>query len=331
MKKLLLLFTFALSTLVNAQPTLTQANCAPTVGFNCNYYTVPFFQPGSAGANQTWNFTSFPTTTSNSESYLACSAAPSCSQLTGTNVVAYTPSTASYAYYISSSATYAMRGLEASGIVFDFTDVEDMMRFPLTFNNNYTDNFSENYTASGMAMVRTGSVTVTADAWGKVMLPTGTFNNVLRVHRVKNYQDFYMGNPILTSYENQYFWIQPNNHEFIMFTDSLNTASSSTTVAYFSDLSPASVTDMNSSVSTISLSPIPAKNKLDIRFQHSENGNVAFSVVDMTGRVVLQNPPQEYSVGKCAASLDISSLAPGVYVLQLSDGVTLISRKMEVY
>jgi hypothetical protein len=278
----------------------------------------------------TWNFANLVNTGNSSESYIACSAAPSCAIMTGTNMVGTNSST--YAYYISSSTKFSMRGMEASGVTFDYSDPEEMVHFPFSTGNNYVDSFTTSYVSSGLPMVRKGYVVVNADAWGTLITPSGTFNNVLRIHRVKHFTDYYSGNPLMNSFEGQYYWIQPGNHEFILFCDSLDYGTGYTTTSFYTDLTPVNdINEVNSTVNTISIAPLPANERLNVRFLHGEEGNVGFSITDMLGREAKTIPPSNYSKGENSISIDIVGLPAGIYLFNINDGLNIVSRKIEVY
>lgn len=67
-----------------------------------------------------------------------------------------------------------------------FSDPQTLVTFPFTYQSQASDDFKNvlDISSMGITIVETygeGTVNVTADAWGTVMLPGGTFDNCLRV------------------------------------------------------------------------------------------------------------------------------------------------------
>lgn len=69
---------------------------------------------------------------------------------------------------------------------------------------------------------------------------------------------------------------------------------------------------------SLSLYPVPAADDLFIKYGGNTSQSVNISVTDMSGKLVLTREAE--SSEKQELRLDISSLSPGVYILQLSNG-----------
>jgi hypothetical protein len=74
---------------------------------------------------------------------------------------------------------------------------------------------------------------------------------------------------------------------------------------------------------SLSLYPVPAADDLFIRHELKTSQPVNISVIDMTGRQVLYS--EAGRLDESDLRLDISSLSPGVYILQLRNGAILAS------
>lgn len=73
----------------------------------------------------------------------------------------------------------------------------------------------------------------------------------------------------------------------------------------------------------LSLYPVPATDDLFIRYELKTSQAVNISVIDMTGKQVLHREAER--LDESGLRLDISSLSPGVYILQLRNGEVLAS------
>jgi hypothetical protein len=72
-----------------------------------------------------------------------------------------------------------------------------------------------------------------------------------------------------------------------------------------------------------SLYPVPAADELFVRFDQKTSAALDIRVFDMTGKQVLRH--EAARPNDTELRLDISSLSPGIYVLQISNGEVLIS------
>lgn len=79
----------------------------------------------------------------------------------------------------------------------------------------------------------------------------------------------------------------------------------------------ASIHDVFSSFSEISLFPNPASEKLTISFDLKNPEDVSFTVLDEIGKTQLLRKKETYAVGKNSSTIDVDKLAPGVYLLKL--------------
>jgi hypothetical protein len=73
----------------------------------------------------------------------------------------------------------------------------------------------------------------------------------------------------------------------------------------------------------LSLYPVPATNDLFVKHELKTSQPVKISVIDMTGKQVMHREAQRLDTSELR--LDISSLSPGVYILQLRNGEVLAS------
>lgn len=175
----LTLFIFLISSLsLVAQPTIDIA-IVPTIGTATSFYKAgdhKLFTPGVAGTNVSWNFTNLDTT------------------LGSHNTAAKLPSNTPFAVNFPSSCNYAVEFDDIFGSEYLYTKLdnsnwesygtmnaiysnpEKLMSFPFQYNSFFKDTFND---ADGDFR---GFKNVKADAYGTLTLPTGVFNNVLRVN-----------------------------------------------------------------------------------------------------------------------------------------------------
>lgn len=184
-KSLHILFFGSLISAVNtvAQPTITATGINPIGGDVITTTNTNYVGPGSAGINQTWDLSTMtPSGASATFAYANPSSTPYASSFTNSNVSASYGG--SYVYYKTSSAAWQFYGAVTSATM-SYSNPEDFLHFPFTYTNTYTDSWATTFISGGYTFYRTGTTTVTADGYGTLITPSGTFSNVLRVHFIK--------------------------------------------------------------------------------------------------------------------------------------------------
>ena len=200
MKKLFLtLIVAGCSIITKAQPTLTHANFVPAIGETQLYYIADTntVLDNTTGANVVFDYSLMrsygltqtqyfidPTTTPNTTDYPTA---------TFTDTTGGFPGNMKYNQDFTDSLTIIGLVLEINtfGSVvakYDY-DPEIIMKFPFNYGDSFTDTYSGQFTSPSAPIPTNGSgtVSVTADAWGKLFLPmTPPIDSVLRVVRIEN-------------------------------------------------------------------------------------------------------------------------------------------------
>jgi hypothetical protein len=296
MKKFYTLLLLAISSIAMAQPTFNSSNFF-TIGTTFNYQdiTSTSLSPGSAGANQTWNFGSLtPGANPYSNEYISPSGAPGSSNYPTATVVAKvgTSPNFSYAYYTNSSASAQINGVwtNASGttLAIVYSNPQTVVNYPLTYGSTGTDNFQSMYTAtiSGFTInqYQTGTISYNADGYGTLTTPAGTYTNCLRVkfRQVQVDSTVYVGFPIppaitytnITSYS--YFTLTNGKlvDRFSMSfdtTDSQGTVTTGESANYTTSVSTGILNLSAPEISKIELSPNPATVQTSLNFKWWKN------------------------------------------------------------
>jgi len=190
-RPLLLLALQCSSAALVAQPTLT-SDWNPGTGHQFKYYKLGSgagISEGTAGANTTWDF-SANTALSSTNSYLVSPAIVEGNSNYPTASYADTSFSAGITtsnFMKESDDSLFFLGYRAQVLTTDiflvYNNPEKIITYPFTFNST----FSDAYVGEGMNVPYTvftgGTVIATADAWGTLTTPIGTFQNTLRVKR----------------------------------------------------------------------------------------------------------------------------------------------------
>ena len=325
-KQLLFIFSIA-STLAIAQPTLTATGINPVLGDVYPFKYGQAVSPGSSGASQTWNLSSIVTSTTVTYNTTLVSATPYASSFPSSNL-SYNGG-GSYSFINPSSTSLKNDGSVAGTTVMSYSNPEEIMHYPFNMGNTYTDTWAVNFT-SGTAFARTGTTTVTYDGYGTLILSSGTYSNVARVHFEQVYKDAYSGGTINYT-NNEYMWYSNGNHMPIAATY---------TLAY--DLSPTDITasfvlgnivtsvfDYDKAESNIKTFPIPAGNVVNFSFENNIKVE-KIKLFDVSGKEVY-NQIEGASYSGNIVTIKLDNIENGIYFASIicADGQVL-SKKITI-
>jgi hypothetical protein len=218
-------------------------------------------------------------------------------------------------------------GVGTSSSVATYSNAEDFLHYPFSINNTYTDPFVGSYVSGGYTWYRKGNVTVTADSYGTLITPSGTYANVLRVHMVETYTDSaFVGMPYtLSTSTDQYTWYRNGTHQMManVFTATImgNTTNGGAYLAGSVGINE------NSLLTSESLFPNPASERLTVEFTLTESRKVTIKICNELGQESEISQQIQGLQGGNTAQLNINELAEGIYFARIIVDGNLISTK----
>jgi hypothetical protein len=192
---------------LNAQITLTSSTCTPQPGDQVNEIMVPdfTFDISQSGPNVTWDFSSATGETSSFE-YIDLSSSTKPDTFPLANIVAdysylIVPITVVIEYYYSiSDSALALEGEISAGKMTKYTDKKEVLKFPITYNDVFMETFSGTATETTnfpedaqFSYTISGTIEISADAYGTLILPDTTVNDVLCIRTIYEYTDSMAG------------------------------------------------------------------------------------------------------------------------------------------
>lgn len=326
----MLIIGFALK----AQPTLTATGINAGIGetFVLNSFTTQV-NPGSSGTNQTWDFSSLTGTPATSIVVLP-SSTPNGSYFPNANTAWSTPGVG-YSYMKTSSTAWQNCGFspELSPVILSYSDLEDMLRFPFTYNNSYTDTWATQFVSAGYTYYRTGTTTVTADGYGTIIIPGGTYTNVLRVHFLQEYQDStYISIPYIINYTNdEYIWYKDGYHCQLAAIYTLTSSMSSTSYGGNYPTLSSDVNEIYNPISFLTVFPNPATDNITLNFILQQSGELEIIVSDITGRQTSVLHTQAAIIGENSINMDLSVLSSGIYIVNIRlQGINIANKQISI-
>lgn len=304
-----------------AQPTLNLGNMTPMEGSSVTYNYGPYVEPGSAGANQTWDFSALSYTEQHSVLFVPVSSTPNGSAFPGATVCQqYDPPNTLYGYTQFSSGAVDALGTDFPGFsTVHFTDPRRSLEFPFTFNDTWTDTFAGDGTSfGGITSIITGTVDGNADAYGTLVLPYGTFTNVLRVHThsVTTTVTTPGGTSVVT--EDVHLFFKPGTAMELLNIAQADNSSS----ALFLTENSIGVEEALTQDIGVDVMPNPATDAISVTYGAA--GAVKLAVYDALGRAVMESDFGRVPPGIHREQLDVSALSDGQYLLRITtaDGQT---------
>jgi hypothetical protein len=316
--------------IVSAQPTLTASGITPVVGDNIIMNTANYVNPGSAGANQTWNLSGMTATGSATYTGVTPASTPNGASFSASTVAFGSGN--SYTYYKGTSSAWQYYGADNGTLAMVYSNPEDFLHFPFTFNNTFTDAWATSFTNT-YTFYRTGSTTATADGYGTLTTPDGTFTGVTRVHFVQTYQDSanIMSMPYIITYQNdEYMWYLNGNHYPIATVYTLTT-SVSNPVTGGSYTSNVVGVHENSSLTSLSFAPNPANDQVQFTFGLGNAQQVRIDMFNTAGQLVGAPVSASGNAGENVIRMDVAALPEGIYFATINlDGVPASTEKIVI-
>ena len=321
------LLLFASFTAFPQGPTLTSSNSAPQSGDAFKRYNADTtgVLPGDPGAGQTWNFSNLGIqTTYFTYNYVAPSATPY-GTLFPDATVSYANDPA-YGYYKVTSSVYEIVGMSSSVNSWIYSDPEVIFTYPFSYGSNLVDSLHATSFYLGINHFRIGTRTTVADGYGTLILPSGRYNNLLRIKVIQNYSDSSSTN-VVHVYEVSYSWYDGVNKTPVLTISTLsNTVSGSTTSVKMVNVSSAAdgIADNKTLQESLVLYPNPANNQVSITlpgtWATSEN---IISVYNTRGLLIVLKHALDKSI-----ELDISTLPSGIYIINITGNANNLVSKL---
>jgi hypothetical protein len=214
-----------------------------------------------------------------------------------------------------------------------YSNLEDLIRFPFTMGNTFSDTWATQFVSGGFDFYRTGVTTVTADAYGTMITPAGTFTNVLRVHFVQVYRDSAnFGVPYFIDYDNdQYLWYKDGVHWPVATTFILTSTTATFANATYTTAGPVGIDQGSDLLASASLFPNPAAEQLTLDLNLTKDQNLDILIFNGIGQEVRNLASQKCNQGTNRIQLEVDDLPEGIYFAKVMvSGSTAVTKRFVV-
>ncbi|HSI89626.1 MAG TPA: T9SS type A sorting domain-containing protein [Adhaeribacter sp.] len=284
-----------------------------------------FTTAAAAGANQIWNFSALSSVATQQAAVVARNAAPKAGSYPAANMVIKVG--AEFAYIENNGLVIKEHAAFQSvqNITLENTDPAEKLRFPLTYNDTFSDTFAGTVDLNGSTIPRNGNVTVTAEGYGTLVTPTGTYTNVLKVKTEE------IANPMTLYSENTltYDWFLPGVRFPLLRMTRRVTLPSTVFTAFYLDQVLGTKEDLAERLQ-FSVFPNPATETATIQFFSEKNTGATLSITNLTGQEVKRLERERWAAGSGSLTIDVSGLPKGIYLVRLETGGQVAVRRLLV-
>ena len=299
-----------------SQPTLTQPFHQPQIGdlYIREIADTAGIIPGASGASAVWNFSGLSYTGEIDTLYFEtvdsiwASNFPSASMEARQVFGGFGFPEDFHSFYQTFPDSllnhgWALDGVADGGPWFYLNPRKDM-QYPFSYLDTFTDSISGEFW--GFAVLPfSGTNVVTADAYGQLILPYATFNNVLRVHTQENTDGLFT--PGIEIHKYEYYDYQTRFPLLTISWDGVGTkqvyartAPPMTGISSISEIQP-------------SVYLTPYTKELFVKMITAQQIE-KIRVLDLQGKVMAR---QAYPSSTSSASLTLSTLSQGMYIVEI--------------
>jgi|GEM_PF-6837683 len=315
MKQCCTVVLFASATLAQAQPSLTSAGISGAIGASFEVNQGIYEDPSPGGADLIWDFSGLVSGASGIMNYVDPDLTEFGAQFISATVAS---SIQGEIRYFSNDG---ISGLQEHGYAnepanFTYPWSTAMQVVPPTVDHldTWTDNYGGQTTFQGSTFERFGDMSGIADGWGTVIMPYGSFANVLRIKLIIHYTDATIGAQGEFT-ETYYRYHAPGITEPLVSTlfkienlDLGATAFVGSSLIWLSEITTGIATP--ATTASFSLFPNPAHGA--VRIEAADM--VRAELIDMQGRVM-----RVQSLSNGASTIDLEGVVAGTYAVVVVD------------
>lgn len=311
--------------------------------------------PGSAGANTVWDFSSVQASSTALNTTVMASATPFAADFPGANIalVDQSPGETFYQFILLDDGVWEEHGYIAPGISkVTFANPRTYLEFPVSYQGQWQDDFTYliDYLIGDPVTTRgEGNVRVNVDGYGTLMLPQSTFGDVLRLSIIAEATDttnfgggLYERNYV---YDTTIVWLSPSYHAPLA-THIRSRTDRTTTIIIGDTLIVPETLEFNSfsfdpmaeptsaireaadiGLSELQISPNPFEQQLQIAFNAEQNAEVLIKVIDVRGLEFHQETLSMID-GKNILNVNVPDLHSGSYLISFQTDKGVHVRKL---
>ena len=225
-------------------------------------------------------------------------------------------------------------GLLVESILIDYDNPQTILEYPFSYMQSFTDSFVGNYQYQGIDFIINGNIAVTADAYGDLILPYGTIENVMRLkYEVTGSEDYEVsGMPHQNQFtQTSYAWYTEESSllPLLNITFLESDASTQTTVIYLAQ--SVGLSEVLAEKIDYNIYPNPATEFTHIEFTLEHDEEVEITLYSLLGAKIKSIEKDTFMAGKHSKNISLEKLNPGTYFISTKIGAKEISRTINIH
>lgn len=318
-KQVIAILIASLPVYSKAQPTVTRSEDF-SAGASVRTQACQPVAPGTPGANQTWNFANISPIAGDT-TRLVYMNAPAGNAF-GANLLVKT-SDSSIIYLNKTTSNTFLAGIvdstaDGNGAIMSYAKNTMFQSVrTLTYGMSITDYYADTIIANGVAAKGKGNIAFEVDGYGTLVLPTGTYKNVLRV-RTEQVQNDTITAPFATTMTTttiSYKWYDNSHSAPLLRIDSTYSQGGNEATAEYllNDNTATAVNDMPTT--SLQLYGAVNNNILLLRGDLKQGKKYGVQVYNLNGQNIYKS---DFMGQGETAAVDLNrNIEPGMYVVKL--------------
>ena len=327
----ILSFFFIISICSFSQISLTFKNNALKPGDTSTYIKIPFVDPGGSGPEQVWDFSKIEIKGEKVVTAVSVNPAEKANNSGDFNII-LNERGSDYFFKQDETSFTEVRGI-TKDYTLNFKDPMLKMIYPFSFGSKFTDDFSGlAVSPSSPSIEFSGVYSVTADAYGTIVFPNSTYENVLRVKTESKGLEVNQCNSIETKTV-RYLWYAPNHRYPVMnevVTENRISGKeaevtksamlwSVKTIDTLSNKGQVQDIVANDDFTVVFINPNPFTDRLNYHYMLRKPVSVSITMTDITGRsfaVLMKGQMQGEGLHSGIINASEFNMNPGMYYLR---------------
>jgi hypothetical protein len=335
-----LLFPLALCALtLSSQPIITSENFfqpnQTILAFDANGVGVT---DGEDGPNRIWDFTNLQAT-GNSVIWGGETASPNQQEgfefFDDATVALMLPS-GKLRYWKNTESSVIYIGHDGSDDLLTLNDGSTLMNYPFSYGSSQSDESNGDLSSACRNYIWESSAQTEGVGYGTLLLPSGTFENVLKVRRIsfgvrKNIElDHERENNIV-----EYYWFSEDVSGPLLYirqwtNNGCPGSNEGTEVSFISPNLTTEIANIDQAELSFNIFPNPANDFAILRIDTEKQTLVHITITDLLGHEIV-NPTNTIQVnGSQVVDLDIAGLQKGLYLVHAASENTRYTQKLIV-
>lgn len=208
--------------------------------------------------------------------------------------------------------------------------ISNEFHFPLTAGQTYTSSYRGTFAPLNLGedsvTIENGVITGNADMQGQLILPTGTFDSILRVHVTESFHiKAYLFGLAITDdviFDDYYYWFSDTIFQpLLIYGKTYQGGSVQAAVLRYQPLIPTQNGITENKTKTINVYPNPTSGKLTLKHPDHSIKDINIQIYNCLGEKVVYNRKS----GPDADEIDFTNAPKGIYLVNTFFGKNSIS------